>query len=36
MRKAGVDRVALRTDKDWLPALQNFFKNRELRAGISV
>ena len=36
MRKAGVDRVALRTDKDWLPALQTFFKHRELRAGISV
>lgn len=36
LRKAGVDRVSLRTDKDWLPALQTFFKNRETRAGISV
>jgi uncharacterized protein (DUF58 family) len=36
LRKAGVDRVALRTDKDWLPALQTFFRNRERRAGISV
>lgn len=36
LRKAGVDRVPLRTDKDWLPALQSFFKNRERRAGIAV
>jgi len=36
LRRAGVDRVPLRTDKDWLPALQSFFKNRERRAGIAV
>jgi uncharacterized protein (DUF58 family) len=35
LRKAGVDRVTLRTDCDWLPALQSFFKAREQRAGIA-
>jgi uncharacterized protein (DUF58 family) len=36
LRKAGVDRVTLRTDCDWLPALQSFFKAREQRAGIAT
>jgi uncharacterized protein (DUF58 family) len=36
LRKAGVDRVTLRTDSDWLPALQSFFKAREQRAGIAT
>lgn len=36
LRKAGVDRVTLRTDRDWLPALQSFFKTREQRAGIAT
>ena len=35
LRKAGVDRVILRTDCDWLPSLQSFFKKREQRAGIA-
>jgi uncharacterized protein (DUF58 family) len=35
LRRAGVDRVTLRTDCDWLPALQTFFKAREQRAGIA-
>lgn len=35
LRKAGVDRVILRTDCDWLPSLQSFFKKREKRAGIA-
>lgn len=35
LRRAGVDRVTLRTDRDWLPALQTFFRNRERRAGIA-
>lgn len=35
LRKAGVDRVILRTDCDWLPPLQSFFKKREQRAGIA-
>jgi uncharacterized protein (DUF58 family) len=35
LRKAGVDRVTLRTDCDWLPSLQSFFKRREQRAGIA-
>ena len=35
LRKARVDRVTLRTDCDWLPALQSFFKAREQRAGIA-
>jgi uncharacterized protein (DUF58 family) len=35
LRKAGVDRVTLRTDCDWLPSLQSFFKAREQRAGIA-
>ena len=35
LRKAGVDRVSLRTDCDWLPSLQSFFKKREQRAGIA-
>jgi uncharacterized protein (DUF58 family) len=35
LRRAGVDRVTLRTDCDWLPALQSFFKTREQRAGIA-
>jgi uncharacterized protein (DUF58 family) len=36
LRRAGVDRVTLRTDRDWLPALQTFFRNRERRAGIAT
>jgi uncharacterized protein (DUF58 family) len=36
LRRASVDRVALRTDRDWLPALQTFFKNRERRAGVKA
>jgi uncharacterized protein (DUF58 family) len=35
LRRSGVDRVTLRTDCDWLPALQSFFKAREQRAGIA-
>lgn len=35
LRRAGVDRITLRTDRDWLPALQAFFRNRERRAGIA-
>ena len=35
LRRAGVDRVTLRTDCDWLPSLQSFFKAREQRAGIA-
>jgi uncharacterized protein (DUF58 family) len=35
LRKAGVDRVILRTDCDWLPSLQSFFMKREQRAGIA-
>ena len=34
LRRAGVDRISLRTDRDWLPALQTFFKNRERRSGV--
>lgn len=29
-----VDSVPLRTDKDWLPALQTFFRTREQRLGV--
>ena len=36
LRRASVDRVSLRTDRDWLPALQTFFKNRERRAGVKA
>jgi uncharacterized protein (DUF58 family) len=36
LRRAGVDRVTLRTDRDWLPALQAFFRTRERRAGIAT
>jgi uncharacterized protein (DUF58 family) len=36
LRRAGVDRVTLRTDCDWLPSLQSFFKTREQRAGIAT
>ncbi len=36
LRKVGVDKVSLSTDRDWLPALQTFFKTREHRAGIAV
>jgi len=36
LRQAGVDRVSLHTDRDWLPALQTFFKTRERRAGIAL
>ena len=34
LRRAGVDRISLRTDRDWLPVLQTFFKNRERRSGV--
>jgi uncharacterized protein (DUF58 family) len=33
LKRAGVDRIALRTDRDWLPALQAFFRTRERRGG---
>lgn len=32
-RKQRVDAVTLRTDRDWVPALQTFFQNREHRMG---
>jgi uncharacterized protein (DUF58 family) len=35
LRTAGVDRVTLRTDRDWMPALQTFFRTRERRAGVA-
>ena len=36
LRKAGVDRVNLRTDRDWLVDLRTFFKSRGHRAGMAV
>lgn len=36
LRRAGVDRVNLRTDRDWLVDLRTFFKARGHRAGMAV
>ena len=35
-RRQQVDSITLRTDRDWVPALQNFFKNRETRMGARI
>ena len=34
LRRAQVDAVTLRTDKDWVAPLQNFFRTRESRMGV--
>jgi uncharacterized protein (DUF58 family) len=36
LRRAQVDAVTLRTDRDWVAPLQNFFRNRESRMGVRV
>ncbi|MEY5024948.1 MAG: hypothetical protein RLZZ244_476 [Verrucomicrobiota bacterium] len=33
LRRMRVDSVPLRTDRDWMPALRSFFRNREHRLG---
>lgn len=34
LRRQQVDAVTLRTDRDWVPPLQKFFKSRESRMGV--